>query len=66
MHISRRQPTESFDGVVSDTRIKNLSVNVRYTDAIAENVAADHDVVFGGRRRSPAYDDRVGQRSDVQ
>jgi len=57
--------TESSDGVVSDFWVEYLSVDIRHADAVAENVAADHDVVFSGRRRRPTYDDGVGQRPDV-
>jgi len=62
---TKRDPTEFFDRVVSDFRVEDLSVDVRDTDAVAENIAADHNIVFCDGRRRPTDNDRVCQRPYV-
>ena len=61
-----KQLTKAFDGVIADISVENLPIHVGNADAVAENVATDHDVVVGSRRRSPAHYDGVGQRTNVQ
>ena len=56
--------TQIADGVVSLLRIQHLLVDVGGTNAIAEYVASDHDVLFP--RRCPAHHNRVGQWTDSQ
>lgn len=56
--------TQVLDGVVALLVVDLDGLGVRAADAVADGVAADHDVlVLGGR---PAHHDAVDQRPDVQ
>ena len=57
MHKINQERTESSDGVVSHIWVEYLSVDIGYANAVAENVATDHDVAVGSGRRRPAHND---------
>lgn len=57
-------PTEVLDGVVALLVVHFDGLGVRTADAVADGVAAHHDVLVLWRR--PAHHDAVDQRAHVQ
>ena len=62
--LSPRLLTESTDRVVAMLGVQHLFEDVRRADAVTNDEAAYHDVLFP--RRCPTDDDRVGERTDSQ
>lgn len=57
-------PTEVLDGVVALLVVHLDGPSVRTADAVADGVAAHHDVLV--LRRRPAHHDAVDQRPDME